>query len=66
MKKVFTLANEFLAYSCIRHEFAEGVRALLIDRDNSPKWNPSKIEEVTDDQINSFFDFKPNEWHPTL
>jgi len=55
-----------LAYSCIRHEFAEGVRALLIDRDNSPKWNPSKIEHVTDDQINSFFDFKPNEWHPTL
>lgn len=54
-----------LAYSCIRHEFPEGVRAVLIDRDNSPKWNPSKLEDVTPDMIDSFFQEKPNPWHPT-
>jgi len=54
-----------LAYSCMRHEFAEGVRALLIDRDNAPKWTPSRIEDVTSEQIDEFFAEKPNAWHPT-
>lgn len=30
-----------------RGEFPEGVRALIVDKDKSPKWNPSRIEEVT-------------------
>lgn len=37
------------------HDFAEGVRALLIDRDNSPKWDPATPEEVTDQMINAIF-----------
>ena len=48
----------------MRHEFPEGVRALLVDRDNSPKWNPKSIEEIPQSLIQKFFDEKPNEWHP--
>ena len=36
-------------------EFYEGVRALLIDRDNSPKWKNSSIDEITDKDIETFF-----------
>lgn len=37
-----------------------GVSALLIRKDNSPKWNPSTIEDVTEDRVRSFFRPLPN------
>ena len=38
-----------------RHgEFFEGIRALLIDKDKSPKWNPTTIAEVSDDMVAEF------------
>ena len=37
------------------HDFIEGVRALIIDKDNSPKWNPPTPEGVTDDWIDAIF-----------
>jgi len=39
-----------------RSDFLEGVRALLIDKDNSPQWSPSKLSEVSDDMIEKVFD----------
>ncbi len=36
-------------------DFLEGVRALLIDKDNYPQWMPSRIEDVTDDMVDPFF-----------
>lgn len=37
-----------------------GVRALLITKDNNPKWNPARIEDVTDERVKSFFRPLPN------
>lgn len=37
------------------HDFIEGVRALIIDKDNSPKWDPPTTEAVTDDWIDAIF-----------
>lgn len=36
-------------------DFIEGVRALIIDKDNSPHWRPNRIEEVTDASVDAFF-----------
>jgi enoyl-CoA hydratase len=36
-------------------EFLEGVRAMVVDKDKSPKWQPSSIEEVDPDAISAFF-----------
>uniref|UniRef100_H2ZC72 3-hydroxyisobutyryl-CoA hydrolase, mitochondrial n=1 Tax=Ciona savignyi TaxID=51511 RepID=H2ZC72_CIOSA len=45
-----------MASQCLRHpDFYEGVRAVLIDKDKSPKWNPATIPEVTNDLIDSHF-----------
>ena len=31
------------------------LNAVLVDKDNSPKWNPSIVEAVTEEMVNSFF-----------
>jgi enoyl-CoA hydratase len=35
-------------------EFIEGIRALLVDKDKAPKWNPARLEEITPDMIAEF------------
>ena len=51
------MAAEYaLAARVVRtHDFLEGVRALLIDKDNEPKWDPPTPEEVTDDMLDQLF-----------
>lgn len=36
-------------------ETAEGIRALVIDKDQHPKWQPERIEDVTPDMVQPFF-----------
>jgi enoyl-CoA hydratase/carnithine racemase len=36
-------------------DFIEGVRALIIDKDNTPRWAPRRVEDVTDASVNAFF-----------
>lgn len=36
-------------------ETVEGIRALVIDKDQSPRWNPPRIEDVTPDMVAPFF-----------
>jgi enoyl-CoA hydratase/carnithine racemase len=45
-----------MAQACFEHgDFVEGVRALIIDKDNAPRWTPSRIDQVTDAMIDPFF-----------
>jgi enoyl-CoA hydratase/carnithine racemase len=37
-------------------EVLEGVRALVIDKDNAPKWNPPALEQVTPEMVARFFE----------
>jgi hypothetical protein len=36
-------------------DFIEGVRAMIIDKDNAPVWRPQHIEEVTDQSVEAMF-----------
>ena len=38
------------------NDFKEGVRALLIDKDQNPKWSPLKLQDISADFINSYFE----------
>ena len=48
------------------HDFIEGVRALIVDKDNSPKWDPPTPEAVTDEWIDAIFAPLPEseKWTP--
>jgi enoyl-CoA hydratase len=37
------------------HDFYEGVRALLIDKDNAPRWRPSRLDLVSEAGIGRYF-----------
>jgi enoyl-CoA hydratase len=37
------------------HDFREGVRALLIDKDNAPQWDPATPEEVSEEMLDVLF-----------
>ena len=36
-------------------ETFEGIRALVIDKDHTPRWNPARIEDVTPEMVQAFF-----------
>ncbi len=38
-----------------RHDFIEGVRAVIVDKDNAPRWDPATPEGVTDHVIDQIF-----------
>jgi hypothetical protein len=41
---------------CASHgDFAEGIRALLIDKDKQPRWNPATLNEATETWVEKFF-----------
>lgn len=37
-------------------ETVEGVRALVVDKDHSPRWRPASVDEVSADMVEAFFD----------
>lgn len=39
-----------------KSDFYEGIRALLVDKDKKPKWNPDNLSSVTNDIVASYFE----------
>ena len=50
----------------VRPDFAEGVRAVIVDKDNAPQWDPATAEAVTEELIDAIFAALPaqDEWKP--
>jgi enoyl-CoA hydratase/carnithine racemase len=42
-------------------ETVEGIRALAVDKDQAPRWNPARLEDVTPAMVASFFN---SPWTP--
>lgn len=62
MRMEYRIASRVLT----RPDFAEGVRAVIVDKTNDPKWNPATPEGVSEDLIDSIFAPLPaeQEWKP--
>jgi enoyl-CoA hydratase/carnithine racemase len=37
------------------HDFYEGVRAVIVDKDNAPRWRPATLSEVSEAQVERHF-----------
>ena len=51
MRREYAIAVHMLA----RADFVEGVRAVLVDKDNAPQWNPATAPMVTDAMLDAIF-----------
>jgi enoyl-CoA hydratase len=62
MRQEFAVASRVVQ----RPDFAEGVRAVIVDKDNEPRWQPATVEGVTDHVIDQIFAPLPpgDEWAP--
>ncbi|MFT0891907.1 enoyl-CoA hydratase/isomerase family protein [Pseudochelatococcus sp. G4_1912] len=52
-----TLEREYAAGAAvlIGHEFYEGVRAAIIDKDRNPQWNPATLDAVSESALDRYF-----------
>jgi hypothetical protein len=48
LEKVFDTELKAARFMIRHPDYLEGVRARILDKDNRPHWNPSKIEDVGD------------------
>jgi enoyl-CoA hydratase len=62
MRMEYRIASRVLT----RPDFAEGVRAVIVDKTNDPKWDPATPEDVTDALLDTIFAPLPEgeEWAP--
>ncbi|MGO4333092.1 enoyl-CoA hydratase/isomerase family protein [Cupriavidus sp. 2TAF22] len=60
--RTMTLEDELrmeldMMYYVFRHgDGVEGIRALAVDKDHAPKWQPPRLDEVQRDRVRAFFD----------
>ncbi|HJS33031.1 MAG TPA: enoyl-CoA hydratase/isomerase family protein, partial [Alphaproteobacteria bacterium] len=51
MRLEYRLVQRFMAGG----DFFEGVRSVVIDKDNAPRWNPARLEDVDPACIDKYF-----------
>ena len=62
MRQEYRIASRVIT----RPDFAEGVRAVIVDKSFDPAWNPATPEEVSDELLDAIFAALPEgeEWKP--
>jgi enoyl-CoA hydratase len=64
--EVMAMEMRIAAHIVVSHDFGEGVRAVIVDKDNAPRWHPPHLEGVTNHLLDSIFAPLPpdQEWTP--
>ena len=52
MRMEYRMVNRIVA----GHDFYEGVRATIIEKDNAPKWKPADLDHVTPAAVETYFE----------
>lgn len=51
LKMEYRISQKFME----GHDFFEGVRALLVDKDKNAKWQPATVSEVSNEAVERYF-----------
>jgi enoyl-CoA hydratase len=51
MRLEYRLVHRFMA----GHDFGEGVRALIVDKDNTPRWRPARLQDIAVADLDAYF-----------
>ena len=61
----FRMELGVVSHAFTQGDFIEGVRALIVDKGNAPRWRVKAASEVSEAVVQSFFDSPwPRESHP--
>jgi enoyl-CoA hydratase/carnithine racemase len=55
LREVFQMELDVAVGCCAHHDFPEGIRALLIEKDRQPRWQPARLEDVDEALIADHF-----------
>jgi enoyl-CoA hydratase len=55
IEAALTLEYRLTQHVMAAHDFYEGVRAALIDRDHAPRWQPASLAEIDADRVADYF-----------
>ncbi len=55
VEAALTLEYRLTQHVMAAHDFYEGVRAMLIDKDQMPRWQPATLAEVSEHMVDAYF-----------
>ena len=56
LDRALVLENRLAYRFILGHDFFEGIRAAVIDKDKTPRWSPASLEAVSNDMIEALFE----------
>jgi enoyl-CoA hydratase/carnithine racemase len=60
LEECFRMEVELGVQFMRHHDFFEGVRAVLVDKDRNPQWSPPRLEDVSEKEVDSYFPLHGN------
>ena len=56
------MSMNFMKY----HDFFEGVRSVLVDKDRNPTWSPNNLGDVSNDDVKGYFSYDWDDINPLI
>ncbi len=55
LEQALSLEYRLTQHVMVGHDFFEGIRAALVDKDNKPRWQHARLEDVSESEVDGYF-----------
>jgi enoyl-CoA hydratase len=56
VEQALTLEYRMTQHVMVGHDFFEGIRAIVVEKDNKPRWQHARLEDVSEREVASYFE----------